>query len=55
VNQAARIGGAANGDEVLVSAATLKAARHSYTESGRRSIELKGISAPVDVVSIEWK
>jgi class 3 adenylate cyclase len=55
VNQAARIGGAANGDELLVSAATLKAARHSYVESGRRNIALKGISAPVEVVSIDWK
>ena len=32
VNQAARIGGAADGDEILVSAATL-AARHTYAES----------------------
>jgi class 3 adenylate cyclase len=55
VNQASRIGGAANGDEVLVSAATLGAARHSYSESGRRTVELKGISAPVEVVSIDWK
>ncbi|HYN63766.1 MAG TPA: adenylate/guanylate cyclase domain-containing protein, partial [Candidatus Limnocylindrales bacterium] len=55
VNQASRIGGAATGDEVLVSAATLDAARHSYTESGRRTVELKGISAPVEVVSIDWK
>jgi class 3 adenylate cyclase len=55
VNQAARIGGAANGNEVLVSAATLEGARHMYIESGRRSIALKGISDPVDVVSIDWK
>jgi len=55
VNQAARIGGAANGGEVLVSATTLKAAHHSYDQSGRRSIALKGISALVEVVSIDWK
>jgi class 3 adenylate cyclase len=55
VNQASRIGGAAAGDEVLVSAATLEAARHSYADSGRRTVELKGISAPVEVVAIDWK
>lgn len=55
VNQASRIGGSAEGGEVLVSAATLEAARHTFAESGRRSVELKGISAPVEVVSIEWK
>jgi class 3 adenylate cyclase len=55
VNQAARIGDAAAANEVLVSAATLAAARHSYAESGRRTVELKGISAPAEVVSINWK
>jgi class 3 adenylate cyclase len=55
VNQAARIGGAANGDEILVSAGTLGEARHSYAEAGRRTVELKGISAPVEVVSIGWR
>jgi class 3 adenylate cyclase len=55
VNQAARISDAAIGGEVLVSASTLGEARHSYTESGRRSVELKGISAPVEVVAISWR
>jgi class 3 adenylate cyclase len=53
VNQAARIG-AAEGGEILVSAPTLKAVRHAYAEAGRRTVELRGISAPVEVVSIEW-
>ena len=55
VNQAARIGDAAEGGEVLVSAATLAAARHAYAETGRRTVELKGISAPVEVVAIDWR
>jgi class 3 adenylate cyclase len=55
VNQASRIGGAASADQVLVSAATLASARHSYADSGRRTVELKGISAPVEVVAIDWK
>jgi class 3 adenylate cyclase len=55
VNQASRIGGAAQGGEILVSAVTLEAARHSFAESGRRTVELKGISAPVEVASIDWR
>jgi class 3 adenylate cyclase len=55
VNQAARIGGVADGGEVLVSATTLAAARHAYTELARRSVTLKGVSTPVDVVSINWR
>jgi class 3 adenylate cyclase len=55
VNQAARIGHAADGGEVLVSASTLAGARRTYGERGRRTLELKGISAPVEVASIQWR
>jgi class 3 adenylate cyclase len=55
VNQAARIGAAALGGEVLVSAATLASARHTFSESAKRTIELKGIAAPVEVVSVDWR
>ena len=55
VNQAARIGAAADGGEVLVSAATLTGARRSFGEAGRRTLELKGISTPVEVVSVQWR
>ena len=54
VNQASRIGAAADGGEILVSATTLASARHSFAEGPRRTVELKGISAPVEVVSITW-
>lgn len=54
VNQASRIGAAAEGGEILVSASTLAAARHSFAEAGRRTVALKGLSAPVEVVSIGW-
>ena len=54
VNQASRVGGAAEGGEILVSAATLAEARHSFAEAGRRTVTLKGLSAPVEVVSIAW-
>lgn len=55
VNLAARIGGAAVGGEVLVSAATLPAVRHAFEEVGRRTVTLKGISLPVEVVSVAWR
>ena len=54
VNLAARVGAQAAGAEILVSAPTLAISRRTYTESGRRTVELKGISAPVEVVSIDW-
>jgi class 3 adenylate cyclase len=55
VNQAARIGQAASGGEILVSAETLAELRQTFTEAGRRSATLKGIAAPVEVVSIGWR
>jgi class 3 adenylate cyclase len=54
VNQAARVGAIADGGEILVSASTLAGARHQFTERARRTVELKGLSAPVEVVSIDW-
>jgi class 3 adenylate cyclase/ribosomal protein L11 len=54
VNQASRVGAIADGGEILVSASTLAGARHQFTERARRTVELKGLSAPVDVVSIDW-
>jgi class 3 adenylate cyclase len=57
VNYAARIGAAAQGDEILVSTATLAAAtpRRSFAQSGERTLQLKGISAPVAVASVDWR
>ncbi|MDP9250421.1 MAG: adenylate/guanylate cyclase domain-containing protein, partial [Chloroflexota bacterium] len=55
VNQASRVGAAADGDEILVSATTFAGVRHSFTEAARRTVELKGLSAPVEVVSIAWR
>jgi class 3 adenylate cyclase len=55
VNQASRIGAAAEGGEILVSARTLANARHAFGEATRRTVGLKGLSAPVEVVSIDWR
>jgi class 3 adenylate cyclase len=54
VNYAARIGAAADGSEILASEATLTAARRSSTGRGSRTLNLKGVSEPVTVVSIDW-
>jgi len=54
VNQASRIGAIADGSEILVSALTLAGARHVFSELARRTVELKGLSAPVEVVSVAW-
>lgn len=55
VNVAARIGDAAQGGEVVVSTTTLDGARHEFAVSGRRTVELKGIAAPVEIASIDWR
>ena len=54
VSLAARIGAAANGSEILVSRATLDATRRSFSVTAERTLELKGIAAPTDVVAIGW-
>jgi class 3 adenylate cyclase/tetratricopeptide (TPR) repeat protein len=55
VNLAARVESAATGGEILISGETLRDARRSFREADRRTVELKGISAPVDVVAIDWR
>jgi class 3 adenylate cyclase len=55
VNVAARIGGQAAAAEILVSAATLATSKRTFGETARRTVELKGIGTPVEIVSIEWR
>ena len=54
VNQAARIGAVAGSAEILVSTETIAASHETYPEKERRTVELKGISALVEVASIDW-
>jgi class 3 adenylate cyclase len=54
VNLAARIGAAAGSGEILVSGPTLEGARHAFALGPRRSVALKGIAEPVEVVGIDW-
>lgn len=53
VHEAARIAGAAEGGEILVSRETAEGT--SYKVSTPRSVALKGLSEPMDVVTIVWR
>ena len=53
VHEAARIGAAAQGGEVLVSWHTAQPCKFAYSEP--REVNLKGIAEPVQVVSISWR
>jgi predicted ATPase/class 3 adenylate cyclase len=52
IHVAARIGAAADANEVLASRETAEAAHLSL--SNPRTVELKGLSAPIEVVPIDW-
>jgi class 3 adenylate cyclase len=54
VHTAARIGAIAAGEEIVASAATV-APLEDVRRSEARSVKLKGIQRPVEVVSIEWR
>ena len=49
---AARIAARAGPGEILVSAACLSAAGREFAD--RRSVELKGVTEPIDVAPIVW-
>ena len=51
--EAARIAALAGPDEVLASRDAAEAAGISH--GGVRNVELKGISRPVDVVTVSWR
>jgi class 3 adenylate cyclase len=53
VHEAARIAALAEGDQILASTATT--AESSYPLSGARSVNLKGISEPMEIVQVDWK
>jgi class 3 adenylate cyclase len=53
VHEAARLGALAQGGEIVVSRETLgDVPRHRLSES--REINLKGVSKPIEVVTIDW-
>ena len=55
VHEAARIGSVGKGGEIVASSSTVEAAGSDWKVMERRAVELKGISAPVEVVSIGWQ
>lgn len=52
VHEAARIAALAKGDEIMASVATVG---EKVSTSDRRSVELKGLSEPIEVVTINWR
>jgi len=55
VHEAARIAALAEGGEIVASRATVAEARKGYVTSEPRSVTLKGLSAPVEVVTVDWR
>lgn len=55
VHEAARIGAQAMGGEILASVSTVVSAADACEVSDPREVTLKGISTPVQVVSVAWK
>lgn len=53
VHEAARIAAAAEGSEVLASRDTVE--NTTYRTSAPRELALKGLSQPVEVVTLEWQ
>jgi class 3 adenylate cyclase len=54
VHEAARIGSLAGGGEILASVGTVQSAATRFPVSTPRSVTLKGVSQPVEVVTIHW-
>ena len=56
VHVAARVGGAASGQEILVSSEVLEAAgKIRFKVSEPRELTLKGVREPVEVRSVDWR
>src|SRR5690606_10318877 len=53
VHEAARIAALAASGEILASQQTVTGTR--FRATGPRSVSLKGISEPVEVVTVEWR
>ncbi|MCH7810888.1 MAG: adenylate/guanylate cyclase domain-containing protein, partial [Chloroflexi bacterium] len=54
VNIAARIGAQGEAGQILASSETLAACGDGYHASEPRTVRLKGISEPVEIVSVDW-
>jgi class 3 adenylate cyclase len=54
VHEAARVGALAEGGEILATVATVSDGP-IFPTTNERDVELKGLTGPVRVVSIEWR
>ncbi len=54
VNIAARIGAEGEAGQILASSETLAACGDGYDTSEPRAVRLKGISEPIEIVSVDW-
>ncbi|MGH3117397.1 MAG: adenylate/guanylate cyclase domain-containing protein, partial [Gaiellales bacterium] len=55
VHEAARIAAMAEGDEILASSETFDLSKSRFFASQPRSVSLKGVSRPFQIVSIDWR
>lgn len=55
INLAARVCASASGDEILMTRSSLDRSRRSFDLGDDRTVELKGMSDPVDVVAVRWR
>jgi class 3 adenylate cyclase len=55
VHEAARISSLADGGEILASAASVSQEPIRFPVSEPRSVELKGVAEPVEIISIDWR
>ncbi|HET7701143.1 MAG TPA: adenylate/guanylate cyclase domain-containing protein [Candidatus Limnocylindria bacterium] len=55
VHEAARVGALADGGEILVTRTTLEATGRELATGPARTVELKGIATPVEVLPVVWR
>jgi class 3 adenylate cyclase len=55
VHAAARVAAIASGDEIVASRDTLEELGDRFSTSDERTLELKGLAAPVDVATVVWR
>ncbi len=55
VHEAARVAALAGGGEIVSTRATGEAAGIALVGAESRTVQLKGIAEPVEVVSIDWR
>jgi class 3 adenylate cyclase len=55
VHEAARVGALAREGEILVTRATFDASERGFAAGESRTVELKGIATPVEVLAVAWK